>query len=184
MLYQGNPFGFLWDLGKKCLAVGVPVTVGIVFGILFFVPTCSFEDDVPAAQVYDATCTDVAHQALEQCVKGRSKCGGVYGDVYGTCRDEVLAGRPVHLEGARFVPAPDLCGPSACDCTHAVGVAMAATVERCSQLLDCKNENLHPDRCSEDCKYHAIEGAFQLGPRDTDPEWAPYATELSEDDAP
>jgi hypothetical protein len=187
MFYGVDIFGTFWNLCKRFLPVAIPVACGIVMATFFFVATCSLEDeDTQNAPVYDATCTDVAHQALERCVEGpRRPCGGVYGPVYTACRDEVLAGRHVHLKGHRFVPAPDLCTPSLCDCTHAVGMAVAATVERCSQVFDCKNEELHPDRCSDDCKYHALEHV--LGPRDTDPEWGPYATELTadhEDDAP
>lgn len=48
------------------------------------------------------------------------------------------------------------------DCTQAVDIAVVATEERCSELLDCRNAGLHPDRCSHDCKYCALRHALDL----------------------
>lgn len=48
------------------------------------------------------------------------------------------------------------------DCSAAALAAAAAVAQECSETLDCRNVWRHPDNCSADCKYHALERGLGL----------------------
>jgi len=41
-------------------------------------------------------------------------------------------------------------------------ITIKETIDHCSEVLDCKNETLHPDRCGPGCKYHRMQEAFNI----------------------
>lgn len=87
----------------------------------------------------------------------------------GACATAIVVGLALGLGPAEPVcPAlPDPVHLPACDCSPSVDLAILATEDRCSKVLDCRNVDAHANgTCSSDCNYCALRRALQL-PSDT-----------------
>jgi hypothetical protein len=68
--------------------------------------------------------------------------------------------------GRLSAPEPEVPIPVECptctpvDCSAAALASAAAVAQECSETLDCRNVWRHPDKCSADCRYHALEAGL------------------------
>lgn len=167
MFYGTDAFGTLWYFCKSVLFLAVAIVAALIgVAAIVFVFAYPLGDDASQdAPLYDASCTEIAMVAQRRCNNAShddpAACTGLFDQAYKACRQDVSDGHSVLLLDNRFVPADDR-PELPCDCTASVAIAIAATAQRCSQVLDCKNVDRHPNDCSDDCKYHTLEAA--LGP--------------------